>query len=410
MQYDITIIGAGIVGLATALKIKEFNPAVRVCVLEKEKDIALHQTGNNSGVIHAGVYYKPGSLKALNCRKGYKMLVDFCRKHEIKFDLCGKLIVATTGEELPRLESLYERCLENGLSEVKKIPGEAIKEYEPYGTGLAAIFVPYTGIVDFSEISRYYLKLFQEWGGDVLLERKVKGIEHKESYSEVITEKEVLTTGLVVNTAGLHADRIARLTNSRLNVRIIPFRGEYYELDPSRAHLVKGLIYPVPDPAFPFLGVHFTRKINGGVEAGPNAVFAFSREGYGKFSVSPRDLYESLTWKGFHIVMKKYWRTGVGEYYRSYNKTAFTNALRRLLPSLEKKDLRPGGSGVRAQACDKYGGLIDDFLIMESKRQLDILNAPSPAATASLAIAETISGKALKHIGKKMIKQHNVIN
>lgn len=403
MQYDVTIIGAGIVGLATGLKIKEANPSLKVCIVEKEDDIAMHQTGNNSGVIHAGVYYKPGSLKALNCRRGYKMLVNFCREQKIRFDLCGKVIVATTKEELPRLENLYKRSMENGLVDVKKIPGEAIKEYEPYGTGLAALFVPYTGIVDFKEVSRQYMNLFQKLGGEVLLNSKVIRIDHYNSHSEVIAETRVCTTGLVVNTAGLYADRIALLTNSKLNVRIIPFRGEYYELVPTKTHLVKGLIYPVPDPAFPFLGVHFTRKINGGVEAGPNAVFAFSREGYGKFSLSLGDLYESLTWSGFHKVMKKYWKTGMGEYYRSYNKRAFTNALRKLLPSLEMKDLKPGGSGVRAQACDKNGGLIDDFLIMQNKNQLDILNAPSPAATASLAIADTICSKTLKHLGVKTV-------
>ncbi len=398
MHNDVVIIGAGIVGLATALTLKEKNPDLNISVLEKEGDIARHQTGNNSGVIHAGVYYKPGSLKAINCRNGYKMLIDFCDRHSIKYELCGKLIVALTREELPRLDELHSRSLTNGLTKVKKIPGEEIKEYEPYGTGLAALYVPYTGITDFRQVAGKYMQLFQDLGGNVHLNNKVEKISHNSNYSEVITGAGNYSARLVVNTAGLHADRIAKLANSSSNVRIIPFRGEYYELAPEKEHLVRGLIYPVPDPAFPFLGVHFTRKINGGIEAGPNAVFAFGREAYSKFGFSRKDFYDSITWKGFHKVMRKYWRTGLGEYYRSYNKTAFANALRKLLPSLDKNDLKPGGAGVRAQACDRNGSLIDDFLIIESKNQMDILNAPSPAATASLSIAQTLSEKILKHL------------
>ncbi len=396
MQYDIVIIGGGIVGLATAMKLKEASPAISVGILEKEQDVAMHQTGNNSGVIHAGVYYKPGSLKAVNCRKGYRMLLDFCDKQGVNYNLCGKLIVATSKEELLRLDELYERSQKNGLTEVQKIPGEAIKEYEPYATGTAALFVPYTGIVDFRDVAEQYKKVFLNSGGNIFFNNRVERIDHKNGYSEIITGDSTYKTKLVVNTAGLFADRIARLSNPQLDVRIIPFRGEYYELKPDRRHLVKGLIYPVPDPAFPFLGVHFTRKINGGVEAGPNAVFAFRREGYRRSTVFSNDFYESVTWRGFHIVMKKYWRTGLGEYYRSYSKRAFTDALRKLLPSIEQSDLKPGGAGVRAQACDRNGGLVDDFLIRENSNQIDILNAPSPAATASLAIGETITGKIIK--------------
>lgn len=387
-------------GLATAMKLKESSPAISVCILEKEQDVAMHQTGNNSGVIHAGVYYKPGSLKAVNCRTGYRMLLDFCDSHGIKYNLCGKLIVATSQEELPRLDDLYDRSIKNGLNEVRKISGEEIKEYEPYATGEAALFVPYTGIIDFRNVAEQYKKVFLDAGGSIFFGSKVERIDHKNGYSEIITGDSTYTTKLVVNTAGLFADRIARLSNPRLDVRIIPFRGEYYELKPEKDHLVRGLIYPVPDPAFPFLGVHFTRKISGGVEAGPNAVFAFRREGYRKTSFSSKDFFESMTWSGFHIVMRKYWKTGLGEYYRSYSKTAFTNALRKLLPSIERSDLQPGGAGVRAQACERNGGLVDDFLIRENSNQIDILNAPSPAATASLAIGETISGRIIKRVDK----------
>ncbi len=400
MQYDVIIIGGGIVGLATAMKLKEAGPALNICILEKEQNVAMHQTGNNSGVIHAGVYYKPGSLKAVNCRTGYRMLLDFCDNHEIKYDLCGKLIVATSQEELPRLDDLYERSIKNGLSEVRKISGGEIKEYEPYATGKAALFVPYTGIIDYRDVAEQYKKVFLNSGGNIFFGSKVERIDHKNGSSEIITSESTYQTKLVVNTAGLFADRIARLSNSQLDVRIIPFRGEYYELTPEKNHLVRGLIYPVPDPAFPFLGVHFTRKINGGVEAGPNAVFAFTREGYRKSSFSSKDFFESMTWSGFHVVMKKYWKMGLGEYYRSYSKRAFTNALRKLLPSIEQGDLKPGGAGVRAQACERSGGLVDDFLIRENSNQIDILNAPSPAATASLAIGETISARIIKRFNK----------
>ena len=400
MKYDVIIIGGGIVGLATAMKLKEENPALSICILEKEQDVAMHQTGNNSGVIHAGVYYKPGSLKAVNCRKGYQMLLDFCNNNDVKYDLCGKLIVATSGEELPRLDDLYDRAIKNGLEKVQRIPGEAIKEYEPHVTGMAALFVPYTGIVDFRQVAAQYKKVFLNSGGEIFFNNKVVRIDHRNGYSEIITNNSSYNGKLIVNTAGLFADRIARLSNPELDIRIIPFRGEYYELKPHKDHLVNGLIYPVPDPAFPFLGVHFTRKINGGVEAGPNAVFAFKREGYRRSTIFSGDFFESVTWSGFHVVMKKYWRTGLGEYYRSYSKSAFTNALRKLLPSIEQADLKPGGAGVRAQACDRRGGLVDDFLIRESSNQIDILNAPSPAATASLAIGGTIAGQINKRFDK----------
>ncbi len=394
MKQDITIIGGGIVGLATALKLKKSNPSLSVTILEKEDKIAQHQTGNNSGVIHAGVYYKPGSLKAINCRNGYQQLIDFCQKENIKYDLCGKLIVATSKEELPRLENLWERGIQNGLVNMKKVAGEEIKDYEPHATGMAAIHVPYTGIVDYTDVCTKYAEIFtQKYGGQIKLNSKVTDIRTNKKEVDVITNDNTFTSKLVVNTAGLYCDKVASLTQEKLDVRIIPFRGEYHELIESKKHLVKNLIYPVPDPNFPFLGVHFTRMIHGGIEAGPNAVWAFKREGYKKTSFQYNEFYESLAWPGFRKVMRKYWKMGLGEYYRSYNKAALVKALQRLVPEVEYNDIKTGGAGVRAQACDRKGGLIDDFLIVENKFILNVLNAPSPAATASLAIGDYLTEK-----------------
>jgi L-2-hydroxyglutarate oxidase len=392
MQYDIIIIGSGIVGLATALKLKEQKPDLKVAILEKENGVAKHQTGNNSGVMHAGVYYKPGSLKAVNCRKGYQMLIDFCDKENVKYDLCGKLIVATSKDELPRLENLWDRGIQNGLVKMKKISGNEIKEYEPYATGLAAIHVPYTGIIDYKEVSKKYAEIFcNRYGGEIHFNNKFNSILTGQHSVEVVTGEHNFSTKLVVNTAGLYSDKIAELTQSKLNVRIIPFRGEYHELTSEKNYLVKNLIYPVPDPNFPFLGVHFTRMIHGGIEAGPNAVWAFRREGYKKTSFKGNEFLESLAWPGFRKVMAQYWKMGLGEYYRSYSKTALVKALQRLVPEVQYNDIKAGGAGVRAQACDRNGGLIDDFLIVEDKFTLNVLNAPSPAATASLAIGDTIA-------------------
>jgi L-2-hydroxyglutarate oxidase len=399
MKYDITIVGGGIVGLATALKLKELKPDLKIALLEKESSLSQHQTGNNSGVIHAGVYYKPGSLKALNCRKGYQMLIDFCNKEGIEYELCGKLIIATKEEELPGLKNLYERAKKNGLDKVKIIQGEQIKEYEPYATGKAALFVPYTGITDFLKVSNKYAHIFEErYGGEIYLNHKVTDIKNFNNYSEVITSRGNFQTKLVVNTAGLHSDKIARINKKDINVRIIPFRGEYSELLKEKCPLVKNLIYPVPDPNFPFLGVHFTRMIKGGIEAGPNAVWAFKREGYKKTDFNWSEFWEALAWPGFRKVMIQYWKMGLGEYYRSFNKNALVKSLQRLVPEIRKKDITRGGSGVRAQACDKQGGLIDDFLIIEDKYQFNVLNAPSPAATASLAIGERIADSVLKRL------------
>jgi L-2-hydroxyglutarate oxidase len=392
MKYDITIIGGGIVGLATALKLKELNPNLNIALLEKESSLSQHQTGNNSGVIHSGIYYKPGSLKALNCIKGYKMLLDFCDKESIKYEICGKLIVATSKKELPGLHDLFERAQLNGLKKVKKLQGGHIKEYEPNVAGIEALFIPNTGIVDFLEVSNKYAEIFTEkYGGNIYLSHKVNDIINYDNHSEVITTKGNFQAKLVVNTAGLYSDKIARINRKDIQVRIIPFRGEYVELVKAKNYLVKNLVYPVPDLNFPFLGVHFTRMIKGGVEAGPNAVWAFKKEGYKKTDFNLGEFWEALSWKGFRKVMLQYWKMGLGEYYRSFSKNAHIKSLQRLVPDIKKQDIVKGGSGVRAQACDKNGGLIDDFLIVEDKYQFNVLNAPSPAATASLSIGETLS-------------------
>ncbi|HNT49152.1 MAG TPA: L-2-hydroxyglutarate oxidase [Cyclobacteriaceae bacterium] len=394
-MYDITIIGGGIVGLATALQIQAANRNLKIVLLEKESSLARHQTGNNSGVIHSGLYYKPGSLKATNCIRGYNLLLDFCQSNEIPFDLCGKIVVATEQQELPLLENLYNRGQQNGLSNLKKLTSQELKEHEPHVTGLAGIFVPQTGIVDYSLVANTYGGVFKKNGGIIHLNEKVLDIQHTNTQSVVITQKTSYTSKLVINCAGLYSDKVARMTVPNLNVKIIPFRGEYYKLRKEKEYLVKNLIYPVPDPNFPFLGVHFTRMAKGGVEAGPNAVLAFSREGYKKSNINVSELAESLAWPGFQKVAAKYWRTGMGEMYRSFSKAAFTKALQKLLPEIQESDLEEGGAGVRAQACDRNGGLVDDFMILEDTGVINVCNAPSPAATSSLAIGETVSKLAL---------------
>lgn len=396
---NIVVIGAGIVGLATALKLLEKNPDLKITVLEKESGPAKHQTGNNSGVIHAGVYYEPGSLKALNCRKGYKMLVDFCEKEGVKYDLCGKLIVATKQDELSRLDELLERAKLNGLEKVRKISAEEIKEFEPHAAGLAALHVPYTGIIDYADVCLKYAEIItHRLKGEIFFSHEVVDVRKKTNGVEVITPQKSFEADFLINTTGLQSDRITAMTTENLDVRIIPFRGEYVELKKEKASLVNNLIYPVPDPRFPFLGVHFTRMIKGGVEAGPNAVWAFKQEGYNKNSFSLSDFWRFISWPGFRKVMFKYWQKGLGEFWRSYNKRALVKGLSRLVPEITTKDIVSGGAGVRAQACDKNGRLVDDFQILENKWAINVLNAPSPAATASLAIGDHISDLALKRV------------
>ena len=397
MKYDFIIVGAGIVGLATALKLIEKDPKQKILILEKENRISAHQTGNNSGVIHSGIYYKPGSLKAKNCVKGYKQLINFCDKHNVKYDLCGKVIVAVEQSELNYLDILLERGKANGLSDLRKISKEELNEIEPYVNGIAGLFVPQTGIIDYKDVSEKYVEIFLSKGGVLHLNDKVIDFHESSSEIEVITNKGNYNANAVITCGGLQSDILARKTNHDLDLKIIPFRGEYYKIKEDRKHLVKNLIYPVPDPAFPFLGVHFTRMINGEVEAGPNAVLALKREGYKKTDINIKELYETLTWPGFQIVAKKYWRTGFGEFYRSFSKSAFVKALQRLIPEITEDDLIKGGAGVRAQACDKTGGLLDDFSIIKNNRIVHVCNAPSPAATSSLAIGEHITSEVLEY-------------
>jgi L-2-hydroxyglutarate oxidase len=396
VRYDIIVIGGGIIGLATGYQILKKKPGTQLLLIEKEDELAGHQTGNNSGVIHSGIYYKPGSLKARNCIEGYDMLVSFCQEEQIVYELCGKVIVATDEAELPYLQMLYERGQQNGLDGLKLLDQDEIKEKEPHVNGIKGIFVPQTGIIDYKQVSEKYAEKIRFNGGDIRLGEKVIKQSDKEGKNVVITDKGEHETRLIVNCAGLYSDKMAALTEKKVDVRIIPFRGEYYEIKKEKQYLVKNLVYPVPDPNFPFLGVHFTRMIHGGIEAGPNAVLAFAREGYKKLKVNPKELYETVTWPGFQRVAKKYWRTGLGEYYRSFSKSAFTRALQRLIPEIQEGDLITGGAGIRAQACERDGGLNDDFLILENDKAINVCNAPSPAATSSLAIGKTVSEMVLK--------------
>lgn len=396
MKYDVIIIGSGIVGLATAFKILEQKPSLKLLILEKEANIAQHQTGHNSGVIHSGIYYKPGSEKARNCILGYEMLLDFAKQYDIPFNLCGKLIVASNQNEVIELEKLYHRGIENGLTEIKLVEKHEIASYEPHVVGVKAIWVPYTGIIDYKLVSRKLHEQISNWGGSVNFNQKVVAINEFESGTEVKTESASFKCDVVINCAGLFSDKVAEMTEKNLNVRIIPFRGEYFELKNEKRHLVKSLVYPVPNPNFPFLGVHFTNMIGGGVEAGPNAVFAFKREGYKKSDFSFKDFANSIAWPGFRKVALRYWRIGAGEFYRSFSKKAFTKALQKLVPEIQEDDLIPVHAGVRAQACEKNGGLLDDFLIIENSNAIHVLNAPSPAATSSLSIGKTISELLLK--------------
>jgi L-2-hydroxyglutarate oxidase len=397
-SYDIVIVGGGIVGLATAYQLSQDHPSLKLLVLEKESEVAKHQTGNNSGVIHSGIYYKPGSLKATNCLRGYALLVDFCTKNDVPYELCGKIIVATDPAEIPLLKNLLTRGQQNGLTNLRWLEQSELHDYEPHVAGLAGIHVPQTGIVDYRSVAARYAELISARGHSIRLGEKVEDIRPQSGLVTTITSRQTYTSKLVVNCAGLYSDKVARLTHPGLQIKIIPFRGEYYKLAKEKEYLVKNLIYPVPDPNFPFLGVHFTRMMRGGVEAGPNAVLAFQREGYRKSDVNIFELAEALAWPGFQKVAYKYWRTGLGEMYRSFSKAAFTRALQKLIPEITEADLVEGGAGVRAQACDRNGGLVDDFMILESARVVNVCNAPSPAATSSLAIGETVAQLALKHI------------
>ncbi len=393
-ETKLAIIGGGIVGLATAMALT--RRGIPVTVLEAEEEIASHQSGHNSGVIHSGLYYKPGSLKSENCVRGREALYEFCQEHGIVHERCGKIVVATSDEELGALDKLHERGLANGLKGLKKLKGEELKEYEPHLKGVAGLFVSQTGVVDFREVAKKYASIILENGGEIITSARAYRVIRKSQEIIVETTAGSFRTRALINCAGLQADRVAKMCGVDPGVRIVPFRGEFYELVPEKRHLVKGLIYPVPDLKFPFLGVHFTRGIDGKVKAGPNAVLAFKREGYKKFSFSLKDSLSNFTYMGFWKFTLKYVKMGLLEFYRSLNKRAFVRSLQKMIPEITEKDIVPGGAGVRAQALDRKGKLIDDFKIVQAPGMIHVLNAPSPAATASISIGETIASLAEK--------------
>ncbi|PRD97167.1 MULTISPECIES: L-2-hydroxyglutarate oxidase [Burkholderia] len=388
--YDFAIVGGGIVGLSTGMALTKRFPGKTIIVIEKENALAEHQTGHNSGVIHSGIYYKPGSFKAKFARAGSESMVRFCEEHAIEHEICGKVIVATKPEELPLLENLYKRGLENGLA-IEKIGPDRLKEIEPHVAGLQAIRVPAAGIVNYKQVCQMYGRIITTGGGEISLGERVLAIRKNASHVEIETRQGVVQAKFVINCAGLHSDRVARMDNVADDLKIVPFRGEYYEIRPERRHLVKHLIYPVPNPNFPFLGVHYTRMIGGHVEAGPNAVLAFKREGYRKRDFSLRDLGEVLMYPGFWKLSSKYWREGLEEMQRSVSKAAFVKSLQQLIPEIHESDLVAAPAGVRAQALKSDGSLVDDFHLIPGDRSIHVCNAPSPAATASIEIGEHIA-------------------
>lgn len=389
-HHNVVIVGGGIVGLAVALEITRRFPRLRLLLLEKESAVGRHQSGHNSGVIHSGIYYKPGSLKARLCVEGSRAMIEFCRDNAIPHQVCGKVIVATHADEFPRLEELRRRGEANGLAGVQSIGPEALREIEPHATGLRAVLVPSTGITDYAAVCEKYAALISAQGGSISLATAVIGLQRQANEIVVETTRGAFSTDFLINCAGLFSDRIARMAGDNPGVTIVPFRGEYYDLVPQRSALVRSLIYPVPDPRFPFLGVHFTRRISGRVDAGPNAVFAFRREGYHRSDFSLRDMASALAFPGFWRMAAQHWRSGFDEFRRSFSKPVFVRALQRLVPEIRAEDLVPGGAGVRAQALTSAGVLVDDFQFVPSNRMLHVLNVPSPAATASLLIGRTI--------------------
>jgi L-2-hydroxyglutarate oxidase len=386
---DIAIVGGGIVGLATAYRLSQRFPALKTVLLEKEREVAHHQTGHNSGVLHSGIYYKPGTLRALNCRAGKQAMQEFCQQENIPFDLCGKVIVAVDASELPQLQRIYERGQANGVT-CAMIDAARLKELEPHVRGVQAIHVPEAGIVDYRQVCERLAQKVTEHGGTVLTQARVTAMFRRNGRMIVESTAGEVEARYVVTCAGLHSDRLTRLSGQAPTARIVPFRGEYYELKPSAHHLCRGLIYPVPDPNFPFLGVHFTRMIHGGVECGPNAVLAFAREGYYKTSFNLFDCMESVLYSGFLRLMWKHWRAGMNELWRSLSKPAFVAALQRLVPEIRGEDLVSAPAGVRAQALTPEGELVDDFLILENDLVVNVCNAPSPAATASLNVGNLV--------------------
>ena len=388
--YDFAIIGGGIIGAATAMAL-QMKSDHKILIIEAEDRLAAHQTGNNSGVIHSGLYYKPNSLKAKNCTDGRELMYRFCEENNIPFEKCGKIVVAGDESELESLNMLYERGIANGLEGLKKLNAAELKEFEPNVSGIAGLLVPQTGIVDYKKVTEVYAAKVKDNNGEIKLNCKFLSVKKTGNALIISTNLGELKTKFLVNCGGLYSDRIAKICGVDPGLMIIPFRGEYYKLKSDKEHLVKNLIYPVPDPNFPFLGVHFTRMIDGGVEAGPNAVLAFKREGYSHSDISLRDVSEMITYIGFWRMVLKYYKMGFGEFYRSASKSAFINALKKLVPDIELDSIEKGGAGVRAQALEASGKLVDDFRIVEAERMIHVLNAPSPAATASISIGNYIA-------------------
>ena len=394
--YEIAIIGGGVVGTATALNLQK-KGSYKIVILEAEDHLAAHQTGNNSGVIHSGLYYKPSSLKAKNCTLGRELMYRFCEENNIKHDKCGKLVVATNKNEVASLDELERRGKENGLKEIKRLSKEKLKEFEPHVNGIEGLFVGETGIVDYKDVVDAYSKLIKENGGEIKTNSRFKSLGKDGSELILETVSGEIRTKFLVNCGGLQSDRVAKLCGVEPGLQIVPFRGEYYKIKKEKEHLVNNLIYPVPDPKFPFLGVHFTRMIKGGVEAGPNAVLAFKREGYKHSDISIPDILGMITYTGFWKMAAKHYKMGFHEFHRSFSKEAFVKALQKLIPEIQLDDIYREGAGVRAQALEPDGKLVDDFRIIEGDKMVHVLNAPSPAATASLSIGETISELIVKN-------------
>lgn len=387
-RYDVAVIGAGILGLATARELVRRYPGRKVVVIEKEHGPARHQTGHNSGVIHSGLYYAPGTAKARLCVAGRELMVEYCREHAVPFEICGKLIVAATEDDLGPLDELMHRGVRNGLKDLEYLTAEDIAKHEPAVRGLRAIWVPQAGIVDYTRVAETIAAELVAAGVTIVYDAPVNDLRVTAQEAHLVTPRGTIAAERVIACAGLQADRIARMTGAAAAPKIVPFRGDYYVLRRERRSLIRGLVYPVPDPRLPFLGVHFTRRIDGAVWLGPNAVLAFAREGYGRADIDPRDLADALGYKGFRALAMRYWRTGLAEMARDWAKPLFLGALRRYVPELTLRDLAPGPSGVRAQALDESGRLLDDFAFDESERVLNVRNAPSPAATSSLALAK----------------------
>jgi L-2-hydroxyglutarate oxidase LhgO len=401
-SFDIVVIGGGIVGLSTAMQFGRTFPQLRLLLVEKEDRVARHQSGHNSGVIHSGIYYKPGSLKAKLCRQGVAAMMAFCQEHSIPFEICGKIIVATTAEEIPRLQGLLERGQANGIPGLRLLDKTQARAIEPFCGGVGWLHVPSTGITDYVAVCEKYAELIVAQGGTVSTGTNVTGIVQSNGEIAIETTRGTIGTKYLINCAGLQSDRVSRMAGERTEVTIVPFRGEYYDLTPEREHLVRGLIYPVPDLRFPFLGVHFTRRLGGGVDAGPNAVLAFKREGYGRTDFNLRDATGTFAYPGFWHMAAKYWRSGAGEFYRSFHKPAFVRALQTLLPEIRSSDLVADGSGVRATAVGRDGSLVDDFQFVCSQNMLHVWNVGSPAATASLPIGREIVGMAAQGFGLRL--------